>query len=366
MSRKKIHLLYEHGANQRPFGSAYIRLIRPLTHPHLQEAVEVTQGLTYQGQAIDGVIVDRLWRPDISPAVAKALLKQVRAAGSRFIYALDDNFLALPAEKRDWEPTDERLESVRIFLAEADGLMVTTPALRDRFAEFNSKIVVVPNALDERLLPTRPTTHRQVKAGSNFLNLIRRFRPKRTIIGYMGTFTHDDDLMMILPALQTVAAGHKHELEFQLVGAVRQPSTLTALKQLPFRVYHHKLKRSEYPQFMAWFSGRVRWDIAIAPLKDTPFNRCKSDVKFLDYCAIGAAGIYSDVPAYQASVRHLETGWLAENNEAAWVEALKTLLADEPLRQQIAGQASHYLFAERVIECCSGHWLKAFDALFNS
>jgi glycosyltransferase involved in cell wall biosynthesis len=117
---------------------------------------------------------------------------------------------------------------------------------------------------------------------------------------------------------------------------------------------------------MAWFSGRIQWDIAIAPLRDTPFNRCKSDVKFLDYCAIGAAGIYSGVPAYQASVRHLETGWLAENNEAAWVEALEKLLADEPLRQGIAGRASQYLFAERIVARCSHHWLEALDILLNS
>ena len=45
MTRPRIHILYEHGSNQRPFGSAYIRLLRPLSHPQLQSAFEVTTAM---------------------------------------------------------------------------------------------------------------------------------------------------------------------------------------------------------------------------------------------------------------------------------------------------------------------------------
>ena len=354
MNRRRIHILYEHGTDLRPFGSAYIRLLRPLTHPALRESLEVTSGLRYDGQDVDAVIVDRLWRPDISPTLAESLVEKVRRAGVRLIYALDDNFLDFPAEGKDRQLTEECLWVVQFFLRQADGVMVPTRALRERFLGFNPNIVVIPHALDERLLIRRapPKGH-------------SLFSPRRKVIGYMGTLTHDDDLMMALPALRTVWQHHREGIEFQIVGAIGRAETLQALEGLPVRRVEPKPEETEYPLFMLWFSSRIRWDIAISPLKDTPFNRCKSDIKFLDYSAIGAAGIYSRVPAYESSVRHLQTGWLAENDVDMWVEALEALLSDDRLRMQLAQNATRYLYAERILARCAPNWLKALENLLD-
>ncbi|MGA9348461.1 MAG: glycosyltransferase [Anaerolineae bacterium] len=387
MNRRRIHILYEHGTDLRPFGSAYIRLLRPLTHPALCGSLEVTSGLRYDGQDVDAVIVDRLWRPDISPALAVSLVEDVRRAGGQLIYALDDDFLDLPAEGKDWRPTEEHRWVVQFFLRQADGVMVPTQALRERFLSFNPNIVVVPHALDERLLSGRglpegrshstPSGVLSLSKGRKVigyvnvllayaLNIAHPAHAKRKVIGYMGTLTHDDDLMMILPALRTVWQRHREEIEFQMVGVVGRADTLRALKGLPVRTVRFRPKQSEYPSFMSWFSSHLRWDIAISPLEDTPFNRCKSDIKFLDYSAIGAAGIYSQAPAYESSVRHLETGWLAENDVGAWVEALEALLSDDCLRTQMAQNATRYLYAERILACCAHNWLEAFENLLDS
>ena len=40
-------------------------------------------------------------------------------------------------------------------------------------------------------------------------------------------------------------------------------------------------------------------DICIAPLQDIEFNRGKSNIKCLEYTAIGAPGVYSDVTPYK-------------------------------------------------------------------
>ena len=355
MNRRRIHILYEYGTDLRPYGSAFIRLLRPLTYPTLRESLEITAGLRYEGQALDAVIMDRLWRPDTSPALAQSLVENVRRAGVRLIYALDDNFPDLPAESKDWQPTEEHLWVVQFFLREADGVLVPTQALRERFSGVNQNIVVIPNALDERLLIRRgPPNGRSL------------FSPGRKVIGYMGTMTHDDDLLMVLPALRAVWERHREEIEFQIVGGVGRGDTLQTLKTLPVRLVNPRPEETEYPLFMLWFSSRVRWDIAISPLKNTPFNQCKSDIKFLDYSAIGAAGIYSRVPAYESSVRHLQTGWLAGNDVGAWVEALEELLSNDRLRMQLAQNATQYLYAERILARCAHNWLKALENLLDS
>ena len=360
MKQRKIHILYEYGEDPRPYSPSYIRLLRPLTHPSLKKCLEVDWGLQYENQQVDAVIVDRLWRPDISPALAESLVENIRQAGARLIYALDDNLLDLPARQltlvspgEAW-PTEEHVWVVRFFLRQADGVMVTTQALRERFLSFNPNIVVVPHALDERLL-----------VGGGPPPMDSPFGQRRKVIGYMGTLTHDDDLMMILPALLTIWERHGGEIEFQIVGGVGRVDTLQALKELPLHVVNPKPGETEYPLFMLWFSSRLHWDIAISPLEDTPFNRCKSDIKFLDYSAIGAAGIYSRVSAYESSVRHLETGWLAENEVDAWVEALEGLLSDDGLRMQISQNATRHLYSERILARCAHNWLKALENLLD-
>ena len=38
--------------------------------------------------------------------------------------------------------------------------------------------------------------------------------------------------------------------------------------------------------------------IGVAPLRDTEFNRCRSDVKFLEYASQGVVSVLADLPPY--------------------------------------------------------------------
>ena len=366
MKLLKVHVLFEHGNDQQPFGAAQIRLLRPLAYPALQDRMEMTAGPEYAGQTVDAVIVDRLWRPDVSHTLVECLITDVHRAEQRLIYSIDDNLPDLAAENKDWRPSDEQLRVLDFLLRQADGIMVATAALRERLIDYNHNIVVVPNALDERLIAQIPGGQDMASAvaadhnGAAWMTALFRRVLRRTssvpsaptqriVVGYMGTHTHDDDLLMVLPALLEVWRRHRDGIELQIVGVLVHPETRAKLGELPVRFVIPPPGAWEYLRFMPWFTGQLRWDIAIAPLQDTPFSRCKSDIKFLDYGALGVAGIYSQVPAYATSVRHLETGWLAQNKPSAWAEALECLLADTTLRAQIAANASTYLYSERVL-----------------
>ncbi len=352
MSRRRIHVVYEWGDDLRPHGSAYIRLIRPLSHPAVRGSLDVTFGRYYDGQPVDAVIVDRLWLPEIrrghdAMSLARALVVEAHDSGARFIYALDDNLLEMHGPGASASP---QAQVVDYWLCAADGVIVTTEPLRERLAPLNPRVVVVPNALDERLLPG---AIRPGPAG------------ERLVIGYMGTFTHDEDLLLIVPALREVCARHEGRVEVHLVGVVGRHDTLEALEGLPVRVVAPWPEEGEYPLFMVWLTHRLHWDIALAPLADTPFNACKSDLKHLDYSAMGAAGVYSDVPAYAETVRHGQTGWLAPNDTDAWVEALETLIAQPALRHEMARAAAGYLYGERVLSRCATTLVHAIEGFLG-
>lgn len=348
-----LYLLYEYGPDLRPHGSAYIRLIRPLFHPRLSEKLAISMGRDYNGEHADAVIIDRLWRPDVSLGVVERLLDVVRRARARLIYSLDDNFLDLPQEYPD-RITEAELEVVSYLLKNADGVLVTTPALMERYKAWNPNIVVVPPALDERLLVVRSP-----------LQSVSPFGQRPTVIGYMGTLTHDQDLEMVLPALKVTAQRHPAEVVFEIIGAVRQPGTLQRLKELPVRFIGPRPEEALYPLFMLWFTSHVRWDVAICPLRCSDFNYCKSDIKHLDYSAVGAVGLYSKVVPYEASVRHMDTGWLAENDIDAWAEGLEHLLTEAALRERLAQNAGHSLYRERILFHRADDLLRAITTLLN-
>jgi len=376
-TRRSIHVLFEHGDDRQPFGSAQIRLLRPLFYPAVADRLRVTADTDYLGQAVDGVVIDRLWKPGFASTEARELVAKIRRAGARLIYALDDNFLDMGLEDRDWKSTEERRWIVRYLLRQADGIMVPTEFLRQRLLGFNPNVVVVPHAVDERLLGGDPSVRttgelpgvpgseipRRSKGGGGFPSGGSRVDPEWVTIGYMGTFTHDDDFAMVLPALQAVADRYGDRVQIQILGVLSRAEKTDALGGLKAKVIVPPVHKAQYPEFMRWFTGEFRWDIAISPLRESAFNQCKSDIKFLDYCALGAAGVYSRVPAYLSTVKHLETGWLAENSVDAWLAALTQLIDDAGLRNSIGRNAARYLREHRILARRWMDWPEAFATL---
>ncbi|HWQ84843.1 MAG TPA: glycosyltransferase [Anaerolineales bacterium] len=346
--RPKIHVIYEYGVDYRPHASSYVRLLRPLSHPRTAEWAQFSYGREIIPPGTDLVIVDRLWRPDITLQLAEKLLDEIRYAGAKFICCLDDNLLDLPLERLDW-PRPEHLAILRYWLQQADGVMVSTPYLSERLQPFNSRIFTIANALDERLLVRRP-----IRPAVN--------ADRRLVIGYMGTQTHDEDLRLILPALRAINDRRPGQVVLEIIGVTSNPETLESLHGLPVRWISPDARESEYPLFMLWFTSQVNWDIALAPLRDTIFTRAKSDIKYLDYASIGAPAIFSDVAAYSATIQNGQNGVLVANTSSAWESAIESLITSTDLRHNLAHQANSELYNTRIINCCAVNWESALKS----
>jgi glycosyltransferase involved in cell wall biosynthesis len=352
MKKLRVHIVYEYGGDLRPHGCAYIRLMLPLKHPVNSDSLIVTSGPDYA--KADVIMIDRTWSPGVSPLAAKELVKRARADGSVIVYSIDDNLLDLKPEGFNrWPFTSEELMAVRCFAREADGIIVTTELLKARLSQLNENIFVVPNVLDERLWEPDSAVETLSNRGTS-----------GKVIGYMGTHTHDSDLGMILQALRGTLRKHAGSVELQFIGCVADHAVLDAFAGLRVKVLDVG-DNVEYPAFARWMVKNVKWDLAIAPLEEDVFTRCKSDIKFLDYSAVGIAGIYSQGPVYGKTVRHLKTGYLADNNPESWSEGLELLLQDNSLRQSIAKKAQAYTFSERTLQHCAGNWRDAILSISN-
>lgn len=317
----RIHLLYEQDIAGKPHGCSYIRLLRPFSHPLIANKFQITMGSKLPEEHLDAVILERLWLPGFIMDQAERILETIARRNIPLIYTLDDNLLDLNLEPGVKHfPTNEQRQIIRLFAQEAKGVMVSTQPLAERMSGFNSTIAVVPNQLDERLFPPRSST------------------PKREKIhfGYMGTFSHLEDLLMILPPLRRFLRRWKDRVEFEIVGISEYIRIKGLFDGLPVKYHHLSKKQIGYYGFVKWMRRNFNWDFAIAPLTDTSFNHGKSDLKALDYGIWGIPGIFSETPSYKDTVRNGKNGLIVPNTEAAWEEALEKMASDVALRQSMS------------------------------
>ncbi len=349
----RVHVLFEYAGDHRrePHGCGFIRLLRPLSHPSVADRIRLTSGLDLPDEGeFDVVIIERLWDNVARSDRFSDLLRRMRRRGIPYIYEIDDDLINVNARAGDrlWPNLDQRL-SVRRLARQADGVIVSTNSLKREFLAYNPHVEVVPNYLDERLFTPGP----------------RPVRPDdgTVVFGYMGTYTHLEDLMGIIAPLRRVLHRERHRVRFELVGVGHREELEALMPGLPVTLCDVPVASVPYIPFVQWMIDNLAWDFAIAPLHDSRFARSKSDIKFLDYSALGIPGIYSDVEAYRHTVEDGRTGLLVPEDSAAWEAALHGMIDDRARRLEMAAAAEAKVRSSRMLETQAHEWLDAITRI---
>lgn len=96
--------------------------------------------------------------------------------------------------------------------------------------------------------------------------------------------------------------------------------------------------------------GEASLDIGLAPMPDTPFHACKHYNKFIEYAAVGAACVFSDVPPYTRLRTLGGPGIYCENTPDAWYAALSELITDSGRREQLRGDVLRFVREHMCVE----------------
>jgi len=337
-----VFLLAEYGPEQYHSGSAFIRLIQPLSHSRIRQEHDVQIGVELPDRNVDTVITQRVWGSHRTIQDVRTLIRRIKRLAGWFIYELDDNLLDLSCD----EISEEQRAIVRLFLREADAVMLSTAPLEARVRHLCKRTFVVPNAIDESLFPPAETILRAIAARSE--------EKKVVTFGYMGTPTHTQDLMMILEPLRGILRTYRDRIQFQIAQATHDPGIRMALDGLPYTIMD--VSSGYYPDFIQWEAKNMNWDFGIAPLTDCPLNRSKSDLKFIEYGILGIPGIYSAGPSYSESVEHLRTGLVCLSDPQSWYDSFRLMIEDAPLRRKLAENALRHVHACRTVTESIDDW----------
>lgn len=243
------------------------------------------------------------------------------------IYGQDDLNYALPKKhplQGRW-PKDMRRRLKRI-LNYSDRLIVANEPLAEAFGKMIEDVVVVPNYLET----------------SRWLNLqMPTKNPRKKLrIGWAGGGSHRGDLELIYPVILSLC----NEVDWVFMGMC--PDLIKSY----VREIHPGVAFEDYPQTLA----DLDLDLAIAPLEHNNFNQAKTNLRLLEYGAMGWPVVCTDIFPYQGA-----PVTLVANNTDHWVKTIREKI-NEPDALEKEGQVLRQWVIDRyILEDHLDEWLLA-------
>ena len=260
------------------------------------------------------ITADTIVYQRVSSAVGFAFILGIRDRypQKKIFCEIDDNAFDIDASNpavKTVRPDSDPEYWFKKQLGIVDGVITSTEALKKLYKPFNKKIHIIKNSID-------------FKYWDQFKK--KKTPNKKIQIAWQGAWHHEDDLSILAGVIPKVLKKHKN-VEFHLFG--HQPDYLKDIT-----TYHPMVPITKYAKMMV----KANPDIILAPLVDTKFNRCKSNLRVLEAGAMRTAVIASGnkhLPYYN-TIQDLDTGLLV-NKTDEWVDAIGKLIENKELREKL-------------------------------
>jgi glycosyltransferase involved in cell wall biosynthesis len=183
-------------------------------------------------------------------------------------------------------------------------LWFSTNALANRFPEIEAK-VIPPVCL--------PTVNSNVEESPVYF--------------YHGTWAHRHEIEWLVPIVKEIQKRFPAHV-FEIIGNRKVKKMFADIPRVRI------LSGMSWEKYLE-YSGKVHYQVGLAPCFNTPFNQTRSHTKLFDITRAGAVGVYSNVSPYRDVIANGHTGILVENNTHDWIEAIEKLLHINLARRKI-------------------------------
>jgi SAM-dependent methyltransferase len=291
-------------------GVSDVRVVYPLqavgTDPMIAAGVVERVELGHGGDGNARIFV--LHRPALIGDKGQEMLRGLTDAGFLVVTEFDD----LP----------DRFDMIRhggdLSFYGVHALQTSTMAMAEALRKYNPEIAVFPNAV-----------------GS--LPAVRNFADPNVTTMFFGALNREHDWLPFMPTINAVANMAGARLKFQVV---HDRSFFDAL-DTPHKTF---TPTCDYETYQEILGGS---DISFMPLSDTPFNRAKSDLKFIEAAACRVVALASTV-VYSNSIEDGRTGLLFRDPVEFHAKLLR-LLAMREVGREMADTARQYVKDDRML-----------------
>ncbi len=291
-------------------GVSHVRIVHPLQALRSDPTIttHLVMGRDPPNVADDAPRIFVLHRPTLSGASGAATIRSLLSAGWLIVTEFDDHpdhFGLLDADDQ-------------LAFRGVHAIQVSTPTLSTILGTLNPEVAVFPNAIHS--LPD-----------------VRNFLDPRVLTLFFGALNREPDWAPLMPVINAAAEKAGDRLRFCVV---HDQAFFNALRT-PHKVFTPTCDYSTYLTLLG------QCEISLMPLGNTPFNRAKSDLKFIEAGACRVAALASHI-VYAGSIEDGRTGLLFHNPEELRDRLLR-LVAMPELARGLGDAARSYVAGERML-----------------
>ncbi len=233
------------------------------------------------------------------------------------IYEIDDLLIDIPEWNYASPYYKSQEENVKWLMENSDGIITSTPRLKEIYGQYNKKIEVIPNHLPKFIWQDIYPAHDYYKEGEKVKILWAGSQNHFAMPEIIGDEIKGGDFgKELIDYIKKTVDLH----DWILMGAMPEE-----LREVKSKITFHPWENIfNYPRKLK----SIEPDICIAPLEDNVFNSCKSNIKSLEYTALGCPGVYSDVLPYKAMTLRCKT-------DVEFIHYIEKLAVDTDFRAKV-------------------------------
>lgn len=290
------------------------------------------------------------------------MMRLLKKHGKKVVFDNDDTYKDDGGFRFNEYMNKERLEKglgklndvIDQCIKEADLVTCSTEFLKKEYEQINPNVVVLPNCVDPFYFD---------EPLKNETDVVR--------IGITGSVAITSDMDVLMPIVKYYSGDKRVRL---------------VLFSMPPNQEDKKMRELYSDEYKFWESVDIEWqpfvpaedyydtlnelklDMVIIPRADTLFNRCKSNLKFLENSmleipTIAQAFTTGDSP-YQQNPEDAKYMLLA-NTQEEWIEQIEKLINDKDLRIKIGKDARQYVEENYSIQKHAHKWKEVYEKLLN-
>lgn len=282
-------------------------------------------------------------------------IQKLRLMGPKaLVYELDDDIVSeayinylqdnkVPSFKL--KLVEKSQENTKQLLRMVDAVTCTNYYLYDVVREYTqAPIYVLPNYIDF----------------DDFTSKIKKGRlTNDVVIGWGGGKRPDSDFSDMAEAWRLIAEDYPN-IKFAIAGY--QPDILYD----KLENFMDRIVRIPWVSVDEW-PNSMKFDIGCIGMANTPFNKCKSVIKYFEYSLAGTPTIVDNKKFENIITNYMSGIVLKEASVTDWVNAIEYMLENEARRVQIAKTAfyevSNYYSLHKRDNI--GEWIAAYEMISN-
>ncbi len=281
---------------------------------------------------VDAVVIYRC--RDLKPLTK--LIDEIKAAGKRIVYDIDDYIFEYEEIKdlpfmtgEHYQDFDQYSADIRRCMEKCDAFITSTDHM---------KMAIEKNFADKPVYVNRNVASAKMTICSLLAYETRKEAKDKVILGYFsGSSTHSRDFDLISDVLVSVMK-QRENVYLKVVGCLELPET-----------FQDVAERCIWQEFQEWVdlpASIAECDINLMPLEDSFFHRCKSENKWMEAALVHVPTIGSSNPELEGATKNGENVFLCEDTNE-WEEKLLLLVDSEEERRRIADAAFDYVIENK-------------------